>query len=51
MQIRATKSGKFGSCGCGRTNDPDGNCDGSHGLTEAQYQARLKKEAKEEKKK
>jgi len=22
-----------GSCGCGRTADPNGNCDGSHGLS------------------
>lgn len=51
MQVRATKSGKFGSCGCGKTNDPNGNCDGSHSLTESQYQARLLEEAKKDKKK
>lgn len=29
---------KKGSCGCGRTADPNGNCDGSHGLNEMDWQ-------------
>lgn len=31
-------TGKKGSCGCGRTADVNGNCDGSHGLNEADWQ-------------
>ena len=38
MQVRVTESGKFGTCGCGRSRS--GDCDGSHSLTEDQW-ARL----------
>ena len=39
MQVRATPNGKFGTCGCGRSLS--GDCDGSHALTEEQWQAKL----------
>jgi len=35
-----------GSCYCGRTLDPNGNCDTSHSLTEDQYQKMLKRRKK-----
>ncbi len=47
MQIRATPNGKFGTCGCGRSLS--GDCDGSHGLTEEQWQAKLQQMIREEK--
>ena len=28
---------KVGSCHCGRTANPNGNCDGSHGLSETDW--------------
>jgi len=35
-----------GSCHCGRTLDPNGDCDTSHSLTEEQYQKMLKRRKK-----
>ena len=35
MQVRATASGKFGTCGCGRSRS--GDCDGSHSYTPEQW--------------
>ena len=35
MQIKADEN--FAKCGCGRTQDEDGLCDGSHGLTNEEY--------------
>jgi hypothetical protein len=35
MQIRATESGSFGTCGCGRS--VSGDCDGSHSYTPDQW--------------
>lgn len=46
MQIRATASGSFGTCGCGRSLS--GDCDGSHALTDEQYQLKLQEAIKEE---
>ena len=36
-------------CRCGRTQDEEGLCDGSHGLTNEEYQKRLDKLLKENK--
>jgi hypothetical protein len=38
MQVKA--EGKIGTCGCGRS--PTGDCIGWHGLSEDQYQAKLR---------
>lgn len=48
MQVRVDqfKSGGV-PCGCGRSLS--GFCDGSHGLTEEQYQAKLQASIREEK--
>jgi len=35
MQVRATESGSFGTCGCGRSIS--GDCDGSHSYTPDQW--------------
>ena len=35
-----------GSCSCGRTLDPNGDCDTSHALTQAQYQKMIKRRNK-----
>ena len=35
-----------GTCHCGRTLDPNGDCDTSHSLTEEQYQKMLKRRKK-----
>lgn len=40
MQVRVPEEGKkIGTCGCGRS--PTGDCIGWHGLTEAEFQAKL----------
>lgn len=38
MQVKVES--KIGTCGCGRS--PTGDCIGWHGLTEDQYQAKLR---------
>ncbi len=40
MQVKVTENkDEIGKCGCGRS--PTGKCIGWHGLTEAQYKAKL----------
>lgn len=48
MQVRVDQFKNGGvPCGCGRSLS--GFCDGSHGLTEEQYQTKLQKSIREEK--
>ena len=38
MQVKVNK--EIGSCGCGRS--PNGKCNGWHGLSQEQYEEKLK---------
>ena len=37
MTPQVTENKIKGTCGCGRTANSNGNCDGSHGLTETDW--------------